>query len=217
MSFTYSTLKTAIQAYTENDAAEFVSVLDTIIDISENRIYRDLDLEEWRRYDTTLTLTVGDNTLDFISLSPRPFVVRWVAIKTNTGTVYTLLDQKDDIYIQEFWGSTATNGIPRVYSTYGDTQLLFGPTPDGTYNVKLAYTVKPTSIIAGSTSWLGSYAPDLFLYRCLAESYDFMKGEEQARTRWEGKYKETLDGLILEEERRRRRTEYRTGEQAARA
>lgn len=215
MSLTYSQLKDKIAAWTENDASEFSDQLDTIIDLAENRIYRECDLGVFRNEDNSLVTVGGTRTVSYTSISPRPFVIRWLAIRPNAGTEYTVLDYKDDSYIQELWGFTGTNGVPRSYSVREDGTLLFGPTPDGVYNIRMAYTFKPPSIATSTTSWLGNYAPDTLLFACLAEAYDFMKGEDQSRTRWEEKYKASAASLKLEEEVRVRRTEARTGEQGA--
>lgn len=78
MAFTYSTLKTAIQGWTENDASEFIAANDTIIDLAEHRIYRDADLGVFRVTDTSLNLSSGTPTLTYTSLSPRPLLsVGW--------------------------------------------------------------------------------------------------------------------------------------------
>lgn len=215
MALNYSTLKTAITNFTENDASEFTAVLDTIINLAEARIYREIDLNEFRDVNTSLTTTSGVSTVNYLSLSPRPFIFRWAAIRSPGGTDFTPLDQKDDSYIQELWQSTTASGVPLYYAIQEDGTLLLGPTPNGTYTLKLAYTVKPNSIISTSTSWLGNYAEDVLLYACLCEAYDFMKGEDQSRTRWEEKYQRAVAALRLEEERRMRRTEFRTGEQGA--
>lgn len=217
MSLTYAQLRDKIAAWTENDASEFSDQIDTIIDLAENRIYRECDLNTFRAEDNTLVTVSGTRTVTYTSISPRPFVARWVAIRPTAGTEYTVLDQKDDSYIQELWGFTGTNGVPKYYAMREDGTLLFGPTPNGVYNIRMAYTFKPTSIVSSSTSWLGSYAPDALLFACLAEAYDFMKGEDQARTRWEQKYQNAAASLKLEEEVRVRRTEARTGEQGAMA
>lgn len=215
MSLNYSQLRTAIIRYTENDASEFADAIDTIIDMGESRIYRECDLGTFREEDNTLVTVSGTRTVTYTGISPRPFVIRWLAVRPTAGTEYTVLDYKDDSYIQELWGFTGTNGVPRAYSVPKDGTLLFGPTPNGVYNIRMAYTFKPPSIVSSTTSWLGNYAPDALLFACLAESYDFMKGEDQARTRWEDKYKNAAASLKLEEEVRVRRTEARTGEQGA--
>ena len=45
MSFTYGTLKTAIQDYTDNTETTFVSHLSDFIKTAEERIFKSIDLE----------------------------------------------------------------------------------------------------------------------------------------------------------------------------
>jgi hypothetical protein len=208
MAWTYTTLKTAIQNFTENDATEFSDSLDNIIQLGEDRIYREADIEAFRNYDTSLSLVSGTNTLTISGLSPRPFVVRWINIKTVAGTTKYILDKKDDSYLREFWPSTTLTGQPRFYSAKGDGIVMVAPTPNATYNVELAYTYKPTSIVSSSTSWLGSYAEELLFYACMVEAYIFMKGEKQAMEVWELKYRQALMG-VTGEQSNDRRGEYR--------
>jgi|CXWL01.1.fsa_nt_gi hypothetical protein len=208
MAWTYTTLKAAIQSFTENDSTEFSDALDNIIHLAEDRIYREADLEVFRSYDTSLSFSSGTNTLTISSLSPRPFVVRWINIKTVAGTTKYILDKKDDSYIREFWPSTTLTAQPRFYAAKGDGIIMVAPTPDATYNVELAYTYKPTSIVTAATSWLGTYAEELLFYACMAEAYIFMKGEKQAMEIWEFKYKQALMA-VTGEQSSDRRGEYR--------
>ena len=46
MAFTYATLKTAIQDYTQNEEATFVSQLNTFIVNSEERILKEVQLSQ---------------------------------------------------------------------------------------------------------------------------------------------------------------------------
>jgi hypothetical protein len=211
MAWTYTTLKAAIKAWVENDATEFDSSIDDIIRLAEDRIYRECDLEVFRNYDTSLSLSSGTQTITISGLSPRPFIVRWIAI--TSGTTKILLDEKDDSYLREFWPSTTLTGTPRFYSGKGDGILMIAPTPSGTFALELAYTYKPTTIVTATTTWLGTYAEDLLLAACILESYLFMKGEKQAMEVWELKYKQALD-RVRNEQVRGRRGEYRApGEQ----
>ena len=49
MSFTYATLKTAIQDYTENQETTFVNQLPTFIKGAEERIFKSVQLNLFRR------------------------------------------------------------------------------------------------------------------------------------------------------------------------
>jgi hypothetical protein len=49
MSFTYATLKTAIQDYTDNSEATFVTNLPNFVKAAEDRIFESVDLELFRQ------------------------------------------------------------------------------------------------------------------------------------------------------------------------
>jgi hypothetical protein len=49
MSFTFAQLKTAIQDYTDNSESSFVSHLSDFIKASEERIFKSVDLEIFRK------------------------------------------------------------------------------------------------------------------------------------------------------------------------
>jgi len=52
MAWTFTTLKTAIQDYTDNNEATFVSNLPTFITEAEDRILNLVDLPDFRQNDT---------------------------------------------------------------------------------------------------------------------------------------------------------------------
>ena len=62
MSFTLATLKTAIQDYTENTETSFVTNLDNFIKATEDKIFRAVDLEDFRK-NVTSSLTNNDQYL----------------------------------------------------------------------------------------------------------------------------------------------------------
>jgi hypothetical protein len=70
MSYTLTTLKQAIQDYTENSETTFVNNLDNIIRNTEERILKLVDLDLFRK-NATANMTVGNKFLscpsDFLS------------------------------------------------------------------------------------------------------------------------------------------------------
>ena len=49
MSFTFTTLKTAVQDYTQNSETTFVNTLPTFIKNAEERIFKSVDLDYFRK------------------------------------------------------------------------------------------------------------------------------------------------------------------------
>ena len=71
MSCTFATLKTAIQDYTDNTETTFVSHLSDFIKTAEERIFKSIDLEFFRK-NSTVSMTSGNQFLavppDFLSV-----------------------------------------------------------------------------------------------------------------------------------------------------
>ena len=62
MSFTFAQLKTAIQDYTDNSETTFVNHLSDFIKASEERIFKNVDLELFRK-NASSTLSSADKFL----------------------------------------------------------------------------------------------------------------------------------------------------------
>lgn len=199
---TYDQLVAAIQAWTENDAAEFTAtaVMDLIIDLAELRIFKENDLVIARK---TATGSITTGTLAVPADIVRP---RWIQLTTGG-----MLQQKDESFIKEF---TATSGVPRFYSWSGDgsANFLITPTATAATAVDIGYTYRPTGLSSSNTtSWLGTNYPDVLLYASLLEAELFMKGEQQGVSRWVDSYKKSAGEMMLEEARRMTDS-YRAGE-----
>ena len=216
MSWTYSTLTSAVQQWTEDDSTEFVAAIPDIIGLAEMRIYREVDLDAFRK-SATSALTVGDRYLS----KPTDFVLdRFMFVTISNERVY--LDRKDMSFINDFWPSTLTSGVgisqPRYYSEWDDDTFVIAPTPDTAHTVTIGYIGRPARLSSSTTTtWLSINAPDVLLYACLCESAAFLqdlpRGQEPGMLDvWEAKYKENLLRLRDEEMRRQRRTEFRHGE-----
>ena len=62
MSFTKATLKTAIQDYTDNNETVFVNHIDDFIKASEEKIFKSVDLDYFRK-NVTSAMTGSDQYL----------------------------------------------------------------------------------------------------------------------------------------------------------
>ena len=209
MATTYAQLKANIQDWMENDDTDFVAAIDaTIIPFAELKIYRDSDLEEFRKYATT-TLTVSDKLLT----KPTDIVIdRYLKIK-NASTVYSDLRRKDTSFINEFAPDDSVEGLPRFYSDYNDAAFILAPVPDSTYTVELAYTYRPTGLSSGNTTtWLGDNAPDVLQWACMIEAAKYTKQLPADLAMWKEEYNTAVTSLRREMLSRGRRSESRAGE-----
>ena len=192
MSFTYATLKTAIQNYTDNTETTFVATLDTFIKTVEDRILTSVDLEYFRK-NATASMTSSNQYLAV----PSDFLSSFSMSIVNSSSKEFLL-QKDVNFIQEFNPNSSTTGTPRYYARYDNSNFIVAPTPDANYVTEVHYYYRPTSLTAGSdsgTTWLSTNAPNALLYVCLMEAYTFMKGEQDVMAMYEKRFAEALSRL----------------------
>ena len=205
MAYTYTTLKTAIQDYTQNSETTFVSQLDRFILNAEERILKECQLDVFRRYVTGSAatgnkfLTLPSDYLSSLSLSV-------INSSSNEFLLY-----KHATFLQDYTPNPTTTETPKYYADWDDTAFLLAPTPDTNYTMELHYFYRPTSITASAsgTTWLGDNAELAMLYGSLVEAYTFMKGEEQLLAVYNGRYQEAIQWLKNLGEGKQTRDQYR--------
>ena len=209
MSWTYTTLKSAIQDYTQNTESTFVADLATIITQAEQRIIKSVELPNFRK-NVTGSLTSGNQYLS----SPSDYLYPYSLAVLDSSNNYTYLLNTDVSFIREAYPVAATTGTPKHYAQFDDDTFIIGPTPSSGFTVELHYFYIPESISASSdgTSWLGTNAPEVLLYASLCEAYTFMKGEPDILVNYEKRFQEALGRLTLESDGYNRKDAYRDGQ-----
>ncbi len=86
MSFTLAQLKTAIQDYTDNTETSFVSHMSDFIKSAEERIFKSVDLEVFRK-NVTSALTTSDKFLTLPSDYLASFSLQRTTAGSETGRV----------------------------------------------------------------------------------------------------------------------------------
>ena len=124
MSFTYAQLKTAIQDYCENTESSFVTNLPVFIRAAEDRIFKLVDLDFFRK-NATSALTTSDPYLSV----PSDYLASFSLSVTNSNSKEFLL-QKDVNFIQEYNPNSATTGTPKYYAYFDVDNFIVAPTPD---------------------------------------------------------------------------------------
>jgi len=190
MAFTFTTLKTAIQDYTQNSETTFVNNLPIIIKQAEDRILKSIQLPDFRK-NVTGTLTDGNQYLS----TPSDFLAPYSLAIDNSGSEYLIF--KDVNFIREAYPVASTEGIPKYYAIFDSNTFIVGPTPNANLSAELHYFYKPQSITESSdgTSWLGTNAESSLLYGSLYEAYTFMKGEPDIMQLYATRYQEALKEL----------------------
>lgn len=209
MSFTYATLKTAIQDYTENTETTFVNNLPTFIKSAEERIFKAVQLSLFRK-NVSGTMTASNKYLAL----PIDFLAPFSLSITNSSNHEFLL-YKDVNFVQDFNTNPATTGAPRYYAQFDNDNLIVGPTPDSGYTVELHYYYRPASLTAGAdsgTTWLSENAPQAMLFGSLIDAYTFMKGEADILQLYNSRFVEAVQTLKQLGEARETTDQYRTGQ-----
>ncbi len=200
MAYTYTTLKQAIQDYTDNDEAVFVSQIDNFIKNTEERILGEGQLEIFRK-NASATMTASNKYLP----KPSDWLFTYSLSFTDGNGDINFIQNKDVNFIQEFWTDGTDTGSPRYYSDYDVDNFILAPTPSSNFTTEIHYFYRPTSIVSAGSSWLGTNAPTCLLYGSLVEAFTFMKGEPDMVQQYQqlfmsamqqlGKFSNTAEGL----------------------
>ena len=239
-SYSYSTLTTAIRAYTEvdNDPAVTAVVLtQTVIDefimAAEHRINTELPMDSDRKVQEG-TLSTDNNTIN----SPAgALFIRGIEVfnsTANTTGTGTWLEKKDQTYLSEYTDRLTgpegdltaqdVTGFPKYYAMFGGATgltdstsggIYFAPTPDAAYRYRVYFNKMPVGLGTGSGgnshTYLSNYMPQILLYACLVEAYGFLKGPMDMLTLYENKYKTSIQQFAGMQIGRRRRDDYTDG------
>jgi len=208
MSFTLTTLTSSIQEWTQNDESTFVAEIPFFIKNAEERIFKVVDLDYFRK-NVTGSMTSGNKFLE----KPSDYLATFSLSYVDSSSQNVFLLQKDVNYIQEFTPNPSTTGSPRFYSSFDVDTFIVAPTPDTSYAVELHYYYRPASLTTddSGTTWISTNAPDALLYACLVEAYTFMKGENDLIQLYTARFTEAMSRLKVYGEAQENTDAYREG------
>jgi len=208
MSFTLTTLTDSIKEWTQNDETTFVAEIPFFIKNAEERIFKVVDLEYFRK-NATGTMTSGNKFLQ----KPSDWLGNFSLSFVNSSSENVFLLQKDVNYLQEFHPNPSTTGIPRFYASFDVNNFIIAPTPSSNFTVEVHYYYRPASLTtddSGST-WISTNAPDALLYATLIEAYTFMKGENDLLQLYTARFTEAISRLKIYAEAKENTDAYREG------
>ena len=208
MSFTFDSLKQAIQDYTENSETTFVNNLPIFIRAAEERILKSVQLNLFMRNQQG-TMTSGNKFLGAPSDFLAPF-----SLTLTSNSEKEFLEFKDLSYIESFHPDDTVTGKPRYYAQFDVGNFILAPTPNANYAVEVQYLFRPASLTSGAgtgTTWLSENAELTLLYGTLVEAYTFMKGEPDIMANYDKRFQEAVMGLKMLGEAKETTQEYRVG------
>jgi hypothetical protein len=220
--FTYSTLTTGIQNYTEVGTSVLSSTItDQFIDNSELRIQREIPIDADRK-EMLGNLTASK---DNVYAPAGTLFVRGIQVYTST-TVATgansFLIKKDISYLREYDAAETTTGTPKYYAMSGGAEgtgatssgrVTIVPTPSSAFMYKIHYNARPVGLSsANTTTYLSLNFGNGLLYACLVEAFSYLKGPQDMLQLYEQKYQTEAQKFGGEQLGRRRRDDYTDGE-----
>ena len=220
--FTYSTLTTAIQNYTEVGTGVLSSTItDQFIDNSELRIQREIPLDADRK-EMLGNLTASK---DNVYAPAGTLFVRGLQVYTSTTAATganSWLEKKDISFLREYDTAETTTGTPKYYAMSGGAEgtgatssgrITIVPTPSSAFMYKIHYNARPTGLSsANTTTFLSLNFGNGLLYACLVEAFSYLKGPMDMLQLYEQKYQTEVQKFGGEQIGRRRRDDYTDGE-----
>ena len=220
--FTYSTLTTAIQNYTEVGTGVLSSTItDQFIDNSELRIQREIPIDADRK-EMLGNLTASK---DNVYAPAGTLFVRGLQVYTSTSAATganSWLEKKDISFLREYDTAETTTGTPKYYAMSGGAEgtgatssgrITIVPTPSSAFMYKIHYNARPTGLSsANTTTFLSLNFGNGLLYACLVEAFSYLKGPMDMLQLYEQKYQTEAQKFGGEQIGRRRRDDYTDGE-----
>ena len=220
--FTYSTLTTAIQNYTEVGTSVLSSTItDQFIDNSELRIQREIPIDADRKE------MIGNLTAskDNVYAPAGTLFIRGLQVYTSTSVATganNFLIKKDISYLREYDAEETTTGTPKYYAMSGEAEgtgatssgrITIVPTPSSAFMYKVHYNARPVGLSsANTTTYLSLNFGNGLLYACLVEAFSYLKGPQDMLQLYEKKYQTEAQKFGGEQLGRRRRDDYTDGE-----
>ena len=192
MSFTLSTLKTAIQDYSESTESSFVTHLPDFIKTTEERILKAVQLDYFRK-NVTGTATASNTYLS----TPSDYLSSFSLALIDSSNNYNYLDLKHVSFMRDYTPSASTTGTPKYYGEYDDNTFILAPTPNTNFTFELHYFYKPASLTSAGdsgTTWLSTNAPNTLLYGSLVEAMVYLKNYD-AMPLFEQRFQEAIQLL----------------------
>jgi len=220
--FTYSTLTTAIQNYTEVGTGVLSSTItDQFIDNSELRIQREIPIDADRKELVGNLVASKDN----VHAPAGTLFVRDLQVYTSTTAATganSFLIKKDISYLREYDAAETTTGTPKYYAMSGGAEgtgatssgrITVVPTPSSAFMYKIHYNARPIGLSsANTTTYLSLNFGNGLLYACLVEAFSYLKGPMDMLQLYEKKYQTEVQKFGGEQLGRRRRDDYTDGE-----
>jgi hypothetical protein len=206
--------------------ANFLTILPSMIDYAELRMYRDLDFmfTSTSIHSPSIGLTAGNRNLSFPMTLPDNSGTIVVTEQLNlilpvgndnpddpTATRVTLLPTTKEFLDAVYGSSAAANrGQPKYFAPFNENLFFVGPVPDASYRVEVVATYRPNSLSASNTTtFISQYFPDLFIMASMVyisayqRNFGRQSDDPQMAQSYESQYMTLLRSASVEEARKK--------------
>lgn len=197
--------------------AAFISMLPTIIDQSEQLIYRDLQLVATIVADSSGATTPNQRTFTLPTASGRFVVLQSVNILN--GTERTPLTKASREVLDFFWpNSVGVLGVtPTKWAPLTDQVIILGPSPASALTLECVGTIRPAALsVANPNTFISDYLPDLLLTAAMfftagyKQNFGAQADNPKLAISWKDTYDRQLQSAQIEEMQRKYQSFYTT-------
>ena len=212
MPYTYSTFVNALAAEIEVSPtdANFLSILPTLIDDSEQICYRELDLLA-SSVTVTGTVTANNRLFSLPQSQGHVLVVDAINVIDSNSVRHPVAPATREGVDFLFPSNTppTTPSYPKIFARIDDTNVLFGPAPDSGYSAEVICTIRPAPLSPTNTStWLSQYASDVFFAGAMVSASGYMRNfgmmsdDPRMALSWKAEFNARLQSAQKEELRK---------------
>jgi hypothetical protein len=196
----------------------FLDYLPNVIDLGEQRCYRELDLLGTVVRDTSSNATANARDFTLPQTLGRFVLVTGINIVTPVGSTVAngtrnrltqlSLDALDALWPINTAASATT--VPKSFAMVTDQTVAFGPSPGAAFQAEIIGPIRPTPLSpVNTTTYLTNFLPDLFFAACmvavagLQRDYGAQADDPKLATSWESQYQTFFASANIEEQRKR--------------
>jgi|TARA_R110002167_G_scaffold212191_1_gene416813 hypothetical protein len=194
----YSQLVTELIRVNENEGAEFIAYIPSMINRAEEKLTKDLDDTGLVTY-TSVAVSINNNSVT-LPLGTR--IIKNFYIE-NSGTKINMLMRTSE-YLNDYWPVSASTGTPKYYTRLTNTAINVAPTPSATLNGTVAHISRPVTLTStNDNNYFTDFCYDALFYGSQIEALLFQKNYS-AVGNYDSKYKESVMALRNQANRTRR-------------
>lgn len=193
-------LISAVKELVEDDSAEFENYVPTAIYLAEQRLCRELDLDNITLF-YPVSLAVGNRLVP----KPTEYRLAYNAFITTSSGQEIYLKKKTDDYIKDYWPIASSVGTPKYYGEYNQLYWIVAPTPDTPLLMTVSYFGYPAPLTdTNQTNYFTTLeCSNILFLATMGFMLDFSKNY-QVKEAYEQEYIIARDAYNNEARRRRR-------------